>query len=147
MTRILALGLLAAMAAGDAEASMRWRWTLTGQGLEASGVLTTEDKPNADGFYAITAIEGKANGVAITGLQAPRTAIPGNDGWPVDGVIRSREPQLSEGGFAFALADGGFVNPFFGARFDPPGALAVITNPARKEWREPRVTFKAASEP
>ena len=147
MRLALALSLAAATAAGSAQASTRWRWTCTGPGFEAKGELTTDGHPDADGFYAITGIAGEANGVAITGLQPARTAIPGNEGWPVDGVVRAQAPQLSAGGFGFALADGSYANPFYGARFDPPGFLAVISNPARKEWREPRVDFEAVREP
>jgi hypothetical protein len=134
----------AAMAAGDAEASMQWRWTCEGPGFEAKGALTTDDKPDMDGFYAITGVTGEANGVAITALQSPRTAIPGNAGYPVDNVLRPAAPQLSNGGFGFALADGTYVNPFFGARFVPPGFYAVISNPAKSQWREPQVDFEAS---
>ena len=137
------LGLGAAMAAGDAEAAMQWRWTCAGPGFEAAGEFTTEDTPGLDGFYAITGVTGEANGVPITGMQATRTAIPGNDGWPVDNLIRAAKPQLSPGGFGFALADGSFASPFFGEHFDPPGFLVVVSNPARHIWREPRVSFEA----
>jgi hypothetical protein len=141
----LALGLCAAIAAaGDAKASMRWRWTCEGPGFEAKGEFITGDTPGADGFYPITSVSGEANGVAITGLQPANTAIPGNAGWPVENLVRSRTPELSPGGFGFALADGSFANPFFGARFQPPGFLAVISDPKKGVWREPRVTFKAA---
>ena len=126
---------------------MRWRWTCTGPEFAAKGVFTTDDAPDADGFYRITAVTGQANGVAITGLQPARTAIPGNEGWPVDNLVRSKAPQLSAGGFGFALADGRFANPFYGARFEPPGFLAVIAGPAKGAWREPRVTFEAVKEP
>ena len=144
MKFILALVFGAALFAGDAKAAMQWRWTCEGPGLEAKGTFATEDKPDADGFYTITGVEGQANGVAITGLQRAGTAIPGNEGWPVQNLIREREPRLSAGGFGFALADGSFVNPFFGARFKPPGFLAVISHPANGQWREPRVSFTAA---
>ena len=90
---------------------------------------------------------GEANGVPITGLQPAGTAIPGNDGWPVDNLVRTKAPALSPGGFGFALADGSFANPFYGARFDPPGFLAVLSDPAKGAWREPRVEFEAAMVP
>ena len=125
----LALALAVAMVAGQAEASMQWRWTCKGEGIDAAGAFTTGDTPDADGYYAITGVTGEANGVAITGLQPARTAIPGNEGWPVDNLVRSKPPQLSPGGFGFALADGSYANPFYGARFEPPGFLAVIANP------------------
>ncbi len=97
----LALALGAAFAASAAEASMRWRWTCVGQGFEAKGLLTTGDAPDGDGFYPIIGVTGEANGVAITGLQAAKTAIPGNEGWPVDNLVRLQAPQLSPGGFGF----------------------------------------------
>ncbi len=131
----------------DAEASMQWRWTCEGDGFQAKGAFTTADERNADGFYPITGVTGEANGAAITGLQPARTAIPGNEGWPVDNLVREREPQLSAGGFGFSLADGSYANPFFGARFEPPGFLAVISAPQKGIWREPRVTFKAERAP
>ena len=143
MKLVFALILGAAMAASDAEAAMRWRWTCEGEGLAAKGTFTTADAPNAEGFYPITAVAGEVNGVAVVGLQPSGTAIPGNEGWPVDNLVRERRPELSAGGFGFALADGSFVNPFFGARFEPPGFLAVISNPKKGQWREPRVTFRA----
>jgi len=143
----LVLAFAAALDDASAEASISWRWTCSGPGFEAKGELTTADAPDTDGFYAITAIAGEANGVAITGLQPAGTAIPGNDGWPVDGLVRDRPPELSAGGFGFTLSDGSHANPFYGARFDPPGFLAVITNPAKGEWREPRVEFKAVRAP
>jgi hypothetical protein len=142
-----ALVLLAAAAADKAEASMRWRWTCEGPGFKASGEFATGESPDADGFYPITGVTGEANGVAIVGLQPAKTAIPGNEGWPVDNLVRSTKPELSHGGFGFALADGSFANPFYGARFAPPGYLVVITDPARRHWSEPRVDFKVIRAP
>jgi len=143
MKPILFLALGAAMAAGDAEAATHWRWQCAGPGFEATGEFTTEDKPGPDGYYFITGVTGEANGVPVTGMQPAKTAIPGNEGWPVDNLIREAKPQLSPGGFGVALADGSFANPFFGEHFDPPGFLAVVSNPARHVWREPRVNFEA----
>ena len=140
---IFFLGLGAAMAAGDAEAATHWRWKCAGPGFEATGEFTTEDSPGLDGFYAIKGVTGEANGVQITGVQPAKTAIPGNEGWPVDNLIRADKPQLSPGGFGFALVDGSFANPFFGEHFDPPGFLAVVSDPERHVWREPRVNFEA----
>ena len=63
----------------------------------------------------------------------------------MDNLVRSKPPQLSPGGFGFALADGSYANPFYGARFEPPGFLAVIAEPGRwSQWREPRVDCDAA---
>jgi hypothetical protein len=41
MKLILFLGLGAAMAAGDAEAALHWRWHCAGPGFEATGEFTT----------------------------------------------------------------------------------------------------------
>ena len=59
----------------------------------------------------ITGIKGEMNGVAITGLQPPGTSIPGNDGYPVDGLIKAEAPHLSLHGFGYALADGTLCQP------------------------------------
>ena len=138
-----ALSLLIGVALALPAEALEWRWSYQGEGVSASGALTTKDKPNADGFYEITGIEGEANGVAITGLQPPGTSIPGNDGYPVDNLVRAEAPQLSLHGFGYALADGTYANPFYGARFVPPSVYAFFSDPARRKTSEPAVTFTA----
>ena len=140
----LALFLLtgAALAALPAEAR-EWRWSYQGEGVTASGAFTTKDAPNTDGFYEITAITGEANGVAIRGLQPPGTSIPGNDGYPGDNLVRAEAPQLSLHGFGYALADGTYANPFYGAHFAKPDYYAFFSNPASHRTSEPSVRFTA----
>ena len=138
-----ALSLLIGVALALPAEALEWRWSYQGEGVSASGALTTKDKPNADGFYEITGIEGEANGVAITALQAPGTSIPGNDGYPVDNLVRTEAPQLSLHGFGYALADGTYANPFYGARFVPPSVYAFFSDPANRKTSEPAVTFSA----
>ena len=121
----LALVIAAALVALPAEA-LEWRWSYQGEGVAASGSFSTTDTPNADGFYEITKIKGEANGIAITGLQPAGTSIPGNDGYPVDGLVRTEVPQLSLHGFAYSLADGTYANPFYGDHFVPPGVYAFF---------------------
>ena len=113
--------------------ALEWRWSYSGEGVEASGAFSTADRPDADGFYEITGIEGEMNGVAITGLQPAGTSIPGNAGYPVDGLVRAEAPQLSLHGFGYALADGTYANPFYGARFVPPAVYAFF--PIRRAAR------------
>ena len=132
----------AALAALPAEA-LEWKWTYQGEGVAASGAFTTMDTPNADGFYEITRITGEANGVAITGLQPPGTSIPGNDGYPVDDFVRAEGPQLSLHGFGYALADGTYANPFYGAHFARPDYYAFFSDPANHRTSEPAVRFTA----
>ena len=138
----LALGFCMAASASAAEASIQWRWTCEGEGFGAQGAFTTGDAPNAEGYYEITAITGEAGGVAITGLQPAGTAIPGNEGYPVDNLVREAAPELSKDGIGFSLADGRYVTPFYGAHFSPPGFYAFITHPSRPS-REPQVKFTA----
>jgi hypothetical protein len=91
LARFLLTG--AALAALPAEA-LEWKWSYQGEGVRASGAFTTKDAANADGFYEITGITGEANGVAIKGLQPPGTSIPGNDGYPVDDLVRVEGPSF-----------------------------------------------------
>ena len=123
--------------------ALEWRWSYSGEGVKASGALTTTDKPDADGFYAITGVRGEMNGVAITGLQPAGTWIPGNDGYPVDGLVKEEAPHLSLHGFGYALADGTYANPFYGARFAPPGVYAFFSDPKTGKTAEPLVKFTA----
>jgi hypothetical protein len=140
------LAIAAALVALPAEA-LEWRWSYQGEGIAASGVFTTKDAPNADGFYEITGIKGEANGVAITGLQPAETSIPGNDGYPVDNLVRIDAPQLSLHGFGYALADGTYANPFYGDHFVPPGVYAFFSDPANRKTSEPLVKFTATTVP
>jgi hypothetical protein len=143
---LLPVVLVVALLASSAKAS-EWRWSYQGDGIAASGVFTTKDTPNADGFYEIIGIKGQANGVAITGLQPAGTSIPGNDGYPVDSLVRTEAPQLSLHGFGYALADGTYANPFYGARFVPPGVYAFFSDPANRKTSEPLVKFEATKAP
>jgi hypothetical protein len=142
----LSLVILAMLIALPAEA-LEWRWSYQGEGVTASGAFTTKDAPNADGFYEITVIKGEMNGVAITALQAAGTSIPGNDGYPVDGLVRTEGPQLSLHGFGYALADGTYANPFYGDRFVPPGVYAFFSDPKNRKTSEPLVKFTATKAP
>jgi hypothetical protein len=142
----LSLLIAAALVAECAQAS-EWRWSYQGEGVAASGIFTTKDAPNAEGFYEITGITGEANGVAITGLQPAGTSIPGNDGYPVDSLVRTEAPQLSLHGFGYALADGTYANPFYGDRFVPPGVYAFFSDPANRKTSEPLVKFTATMVP
>jgi hypothetical protein len=140
----LAIG--AALLAGAAQAAT-WKWSYQGEGVTASGGFVTKDAPDADGFYEITAISGEANGVAIARVQPAGTSIPGNDGYPVDNLVRTAAPQLSKHGFGYALADGTFANPFYGAHFAKPDYYAFFSDPANKRTSEPPVAFTATLEP
>jgi hypothetical protein len=138
----LALLIGAALVAHRAEAH-EWRWSYRGEGVAASGAFVTKDAPNADGFYEITGITGEANGVAIVGLQPPGTSIPGNEGYPVDNLVRTGAPQLTKDGFGYALANGTYANPFYASHFAKPDYYAFLSDPANRRASELAVTFTA----
>ena len=139
------LGALASLAAPIAAAqhALTWRWSYDGPGISASGTFTTKDMPNADGFYEITAISGEANGIAISGLETAGTSVPGNDGYPVDNLVRADAPRLTAHGFGYALANGTYANPFYGAHFAKPHYYAFFSDPTNRRTSEPSVTFTA----
>lgn len=143
---VLSLLITAPLLAESAEA-LEWRWSYQGEGVAASGAFTTSDAPNTDGFYAITGITGEANGVTIAGLQPPGTSIPGNDGYPVDNLVRTEAPQLTIHGFGYALASGAYANPFYGAHFAKPDYYAFFSDPGNRRTNEPSVAFTAAIVP
>jgi hypothetical protein len=124
-----------------AEATL-WSWSYTGDGFAASGTITTSDTPNADGFFSITGISGSRNGEAIVRLQPDGTAIPGNDGFPVDNLLRSETPELTSSGFGYQLADGTFGNVF--ADFlSPQTYLEFFSDPALGTHTELPIIFSA----
>lgn len=144
MKLAFSLLLAAALMTGTARADVAWRWSCKGPGFEASGTLTTRDTPDADGFYEIVGVKGAAEGASITGLQPAGTSIPLNAGYPVDNLVRAAVPQLTVHGFAFALANGRYANPFYGSHFSPPGFYAFISDPSSGRTSEPRVEFSAS---
>jgi hypothetical protein len=111
----LALALFAALTStSSAIGSTLWDWDYSGSGISASGTFTTDETPDANGGYLITAISGARNGVNITGLQAPGTWIPGNEPFAVDDLVfLGPGPQLTSHGFGFSTSDGNFSNPFY----------------------------------
>lgn len=71
----------------QAASAINWNWNYSGTEIAASGTFTTNDRPNDLGFYLISEISGIRNGETITGLQAARTPIPGNEPFEVDNLI------------------------------------------------------------
>lgn len=129
-----------------AAASLLWNWSADGNAVHASGTFTTDDGPDADGFYHITAISGTVNAATITALQPAGTAVPGNAGFPVDNLVSATGSQLTGHGFGFAASDGAYHNPFFFG-----GYRDYISVPPYVDGQgsEPTIDFKASfvSEP
>jgi hypothetical protein len=77
--RLLITAAILLMHGQSAKALLLWNWCYSGAGVSASGAFTTNDAPDAAGFYRIVGITGTDNGATITGLQPTGTPIPGNE--------------------------------------------------------------------
>jgi len=128
--RLAILSLIGAMAVSpSARATLIWDWSYSGTGFSAGGTLQTTDTPDGSGFYPVIGIAGVRNGVAITGLQPAGTAIPGNEPFAVDDLIRASPEQLTGDGIGFSTADGNFANIFFASFLAPPGYVEFFSAP------------------
>ena len=131
--------------ASQARADLSWTWSYSSTGggpsYSASGAFVTEDTPDANGFYLITAISGTADGAAITALTPPGTANPGNAPFAVDDLVSPVSgAQLTGHGFGFSIANGDYSNPF-----NNKGYLTYISVPpyVGGAGPEPPITFSA----
>jgi hypothetical protein len=147
MQRALAAVIFGAALCAPARATLLWNWSYEGDGVSAAGTFTTQDAPDASGFYRIAEIAGQRNGVAITGLQPAGTSTPGNPGYPVDDRIRADGPQLTKAGAGFALADGSFGNAFFLDSASPPHYLEAHSAVEPQAFKEVTIRFSASIAP
>ncbi len=140
-----ALALVGALSAQTASATA-WNWRYSGSGLNADGSLRTSDTPGADGYYQILSIAGSRNGDAIVGLYPTGSAIPGNEPYVIDNLIRiSGSGQITLEGFGYSLASGAHANPYFADFLSPPAYSEVFTQDST--FREQPISFKAAPVP
>jgi hypothetical protein len=141
-----ALAAVFVLAAGQAQANKVWHWSYTGSGISAGGLLQTSDTADADGFYQMLSISGSRNGDAITGLFPTGSAIPGNEPFAVDNLIRLGAPdQLTVHGLGYSLASGAHSNPFYADFLTPATYLEVFTHGS--SFSEVPITFTAAAVP
>ena len=56
-------------------------------------------------------------------------------------------PSYRRHGFGYALADGTYANPFYGAHFAKPDYYAFFSDPANRRTSEPSVAFTATIAP
>jgi hypothetical protein len=138
--------IAAALSCAPAFADTTWQWQYIGDNIAASGTLTASDAADADGFHHITSITGTRNGDAITGLHPTGSAIPGNDPYALDNLIRiSTQGQLTVHGFGYETASGGFANPYFADFMSPPAYSEVFTT--SRTFNEVPITFSASPVP
>jgi hypothetical protein len=143
---VLAIILFLSIAAGSfpAHASRLWSWKYAGGSIAASGTFLTEDSPDAQGGYLITAIAGTRSGETITGLQPTGTPIPGNEPYAVDNLLFAGPgPQLTKNGFGFSIADGTYSNPFYADFLPTPAYLEFYSMPNSNSSTELPVIFSA----
>jgi hypothetical protein len=143
-TMLATIAVLGALAAPQAWADIVWNWGYTGDGIQAGGKFTTTDAADAEGFYLITGITGTRNGDLITGLYPTGAAIPGNEPFALDNLVRfGADGQLSVHGFGFTTASGGYSNPFYADFFSPPIYMEVFTTAS--SYNEVAITFTATA--
>lgn len=101
-------------------AQLDWTWEyadVVNGTILASGVMTTEDVSDEEGFYNITSMSGERNGVAIANLTEVGEAVPGNEPFAIDNAIREitdDDPsQLRSAGIGLILEDGNYLNPYY----------------------------------
>lgn len=137
---------LAAMAAGlalvlPARAELYWDFAYSGAGVSASGILITQEVPDGSGYYLATGISGQRNGSAITGLQPAGTAIPLNDPFEVDNLVRATG-RLSSHGLGFATASGEYANIFRASWLTPASTVEFASDPALNRTTEEVVSWQ-----
>ena len=101
---VLTTGLTVDGFANSVQAA-EFNYSYSGEGVEASGVLTTTDSRDANGYLTITGIAGQRNGSTITALLPPGS-FP-NDvppfGVPNDNLFSPTQPFLSFNGFSYLV--------------------------------------------
>jgi hypothetical protein len=143
---VSAICAAAALSCAPAFADTTWHWQYTGDDITASGTLTASDAADADGFHLITSITGTRNGDAIIGLHPAGSAIPGNDPYALDNLIRiGAQGQLTVHGFGYETASGGFANPYFADFLSPPAYSEVFAT--SRTFSEVPITFSASAVP
>lgn len=134
--------LAAALAAtAPAHAELYWDFAYTGTGVSASGILITEELADASGYYLATGIQGQRNGSAITGLQPAGTAIPLNEPFEVDNLVRA-DGRLSSHGLGFATASGEYANLFRAGWLSPAANVEFASNPGLNSTTEEQVSWQ-----
>lgn len=143
---LAAIAAAGALAAPCAWADIVWNWSYTGTNIQASGTFITADAADAQGYHLITGITGSRNGDLISGLYPTGSAIPGNEPFALDNLIRlGPQDQITVHGFGFATASGGYSNPFFADFLSPATYLEVFTTAS--SYSEVPITFTASVVP
>lgn len=120
--RLLSAAVGVALWAATTQAAMAgvitWAFSYSGDGVTASGIVTTSDTPNLNfgaNAFDVLAITGVRNGVAITGVVPPTSlTAPFTDfGFIYNNVIYSSAPFVDIYGPLYSDLDGFFYNVWF----------------------------------
>lgn len=126
----------------DAGAEKIWNWRYTGSNVAASGTIMTSETMDSQGFYQISSITGHRNGELITRLYPSGSAIPGNEPYVLDNLIRTgTSGQITMYGFGFSTVSGNHVNLFFADFLATPVTMEVFTTSST--YSELPITFLA----
>ena len=97
---------------------------------------------DSQGFYQISSIAGHRNGELITKLYPTGSAIPGNEPYVLDNLIRvGAFGQIKMHGFGFSTVSGNHANLFFADFLVPPVYMEVFTTSST--YSELPITFSA----
>ncbi|MEF7617431.1 PEP-CTERM sorting domain-containing protein [Aquincola sp. MAHUQ-54] len=132
--------LAATLCAAPAQAALLWDWQYVASGVDARGTLTTADNADADGYYLVTGITGLRNGDSIVSLQPHGTAIPGNEPFAVDNLVRA-DGRLTTHGIGYATAGGTYANLFLASWLSPAAYVEFSSVPAVPSTAEVQVSF------
>ncbi|WP_297325203.1 hypothetical protein [Nitrosomonas sp.] len=141
-TAFAALFVAGALSMQNVRAEKIWNWRYTGSNVAASGTITTSETVDSQGFYQISSITGHRNGELITRLYPSGSAIPGNEPYVLDNLIRTgTSGQITLYGFGFSTVSGNYVNLFFADFLTTPATMEMFTTSST--YRELPVTFLA----
>ncbi len=147
-TVFAALFVAGALFTQSVRAEKIWNWRYTGGNIAASGTITTSETMDSEGFYQISSITGHRNGEPIARLYPSGSAIPGNEPYVLDNLIRiGTSGQITMYGLGFSTVSGNHINLFFADFLATPVTMEVLTTSST--YREVPVTFLATpvSEP
>ncbi|MEH1889899.1 MAG: PEP-CTERM sorting domain-containing protein [Nostoc sp.] len=141
---VLTTGLTVDGSANPVQAA-QFNYSYSGEGIEASGVLTTTNSSDANGYLTITGIKGQRNGETITALLPPGSFPIAA---PNDNLFSPTKPFLNFNGFSY-LVGAKSENVFYfedKGRYGETDDPNIATNPANARLLN-KFNVQAVSEP
>jgi hypothetical protein len=155
VARILSLSALALTISPLAARADALNFSVSGNGVESTGIVTFQADPSQPGVFDVTAITGQVNGVAITGLlpgsYSDANPSTNNDGvFIYDNLLYASGPQLDYNGVGFDIGNSGYQGNFYytdGAYYflDSNGVNTELTEVGESPVADPAPTPEPAS--